>query len=42
MQLAFDITEINGLSDRFNAEKRLASKDWILAFCKQQGLTLCT
>jgi hypothetical protein len=40
MKLAFDFTEINGLSDRFNTVKRLAGKDWVVAFCKRQSLTL--
>jgi hypothetical protein len=41
MKLAFDFAEMNGLSDRFNAVKRLAGKDCVEAFCKQQGLTIC-
>jgi hypothetical protein len=42
MQLAFHFSEMNGLSHRFNTEKRLAGKDWAVAFYKRQGLTLRT
>jgi hypothetical protein len=40
MKLALDFDEINGLSDRFNTDKRSAGKDWVVAFCKRQGHTL--
>jgi hypothetical protein len=42
MKLVFDFAEVNGLSDRFNTVKRLEGKDWVVAFCKRQGLTLRT
>jgi hypothetical protein len=41
VQLAVDFAEISGLSDRFSTVERLAGKDWVVAFCKRQGLTLC-
>jgi hypothetical protein len=40
MKLAFDFAKTNGFSGRFNTVKRLAGKDWVVAFCKLQGLTL--
>jgi hypothetical protein len=42
MQLAFDFAEMNGLSHRFNTEKRLAGKDWAVSFCMWLSLKLCT
>jgi hypothetical protein len=41
MNLAFDFAKTNGFSGRFNTVKRVKGKDWVVAFCKRQGLTLC-
>jgi hypothetical protein len=41
IKLAFDFAKINGVSDRFNTVKILKGKDWVVAFCKRQVLTLC-
>lgn len=40
MQLAYEFAERNNIAHRFNKESKLAGKNWVLAFCKRQRLTL--
>ena len=39
MQIAYQFAELNGLSDRFNSERKMAGKDWVKGFCKRQKLS---
>ncbi|KAJ4425700.1 hypothetical protein ANN_27896, partial [Periplaneta americana] len=41
MRIAFEFTTPNGIHP-FNSEKKLASKDWVMNFCKGHGLSLRT
>ncbi|XP_063222242.1 uncharacterized protein LOC134534428 [Bacillus rossius redtenbacheri] len=40
MKVAFDFAEKNGVSERFNQEKKLAGKDWLKGFCKRHKLSV--
>lgn len=42
MKIAFDYTEMNGVSNRFNKEKKMAGKDWLKGFCKRNKLSVRT
>lgn len=40
MKVAFDYAEMNGVSNRFNKEKKMAGKDWLKGFCKRNKLSV--
>jgi hypothetical protein len=42
MGLAYEFADKNKIEHRFNRTTRLAGKNWVLAFCKRQNLTLLT
>jgi hypothetical protein len=42
MSLAFEFADKNKMEHKFNKTVRLAGKNWGLAFCKWQNLTLRT
>ncbi|XP_054285350.1 uncharacterized protein LOC129001936 [Macrosteles quadrilineatus] len=40
MKVAFDYAQMNGVSERFNQEKKMAGKDWLKSFCKRNNLSV--
>jgi hypothetical protein len=42
MMITFDNAVANGVSGRFNSEKKMAVKDWLKGFYHRQNLSLCT
>lgn len=42
MQVVYQFAEINGLSSRFNTEKKMAGKDFVKGFCRRHKLSFKT
>jgi hypothetical protein len=42
MMIAFHYAVANGVSGRFNSEKKMAGKDWLKGFYQRQNLSLHT
>jgi hypothetical protein len=42
MNLAYEFAKLNGVSNRFNEERREAGKTWLYSFCQRHDLTFRT